>query len=293
MSKKKLLSALLVTFAITGSGVAKAEFDLFGLSSEKQAKNDKGEIVEAKLPDPFADFTLLSETLFENEQLTDIPGRLVAIVENDKKEQLMIPYAEFIQKDDTKIPEIKVSEFNYDTYLIDTKSAVNLGLPIATAAASGDYKVEYRFYRGATCRMSLRDIDRKKYSDLAKRVRRDVANQKLKLIGLKVISTAATLHSSYAVLQGAKADASVTGLGWKLGGSFYASKQMTKNKVKIGVSLVSYADDLEASPLAGDPTPPLTGINLNSSRVESTKPESVGIKRGTFDSVFKIHSPIE
>jgi hypothetical protein len=136
--------------------------------------------------------------------------------------------------------------------------------------------------------MSLRDIDPKKYNDLARRVRQDVSAQKLKLVALRVISTAATLHSSYAVLQGVKADTGVTGLGWKVGGTFYASNQMTKNKVKIGVSLVSYADTFESPSSSSGVTPPAQGVNFLSNMAENAKPESVGIKRGTFDSVLKI-----
>ncbi|WP_369915946.1 hypothetical protein AB8810_06995 [Xanthomonas sp. NCPPB 3005] len=289
MSNNTFINVLLITFACASSGSANAAA-LFGWSSEKQSKNDRGDVIETQLPDPFAEFTLLSETLFENDQLTEIPGRLVAIVENDKKEQIIVPYAEFILKDDAIIPELKVSEFNYDTYLIDTKSAASLGLAVASASLSGDYKVEYRFYRGATSRISLRDIDKKKYDDLARRVRQDVSAQKLKLVALRIISTAATLHSSYALLQGAKADTGVTGLGWKMGGTFYASKQMTKNRVKIGVSLVSYAGTFESTSSSGGTTSPEPGVNLLGNMAENIKPESVGIKRGTFDSVLKIQS---
>lgn len=294
MKSQKFLKLKIVGISLLCLTTSTAQAGLFGLSWGSPAKNTKGEIIEAQLPDPYADFTLLSETLFENEQLTDIPGRLVAIAENSKGETLMIPYAEFIQKDESKAPEIKVSEFNYDSYLLDTKSALSLGVPIASAQMSADYKVEYRFYRGATCRMNLRDIDRRKYTDLAKRVRADILRQNLKLNSLKVISTAATLHSSYSVLQGVKSDANITGLGWQVGGSFYASKQMAKNKVKTGVTLVSYAESLDTSSAITDNKLPVpSNASLPSNRVEFVKPESVGIEERAFESVFKLGAPVD
>lgn len=238
---------------------ASASAGLFGLSLSDPKKSTAGDIVESELPNPFSDFIVLDETIFEDEQLQDIPGRLVAVVENAKGETLLIPYAEFIQKDEAKGPEIKSSEFNYDAYLLDTKSAASLGVPVAAAQMEGNYKVEYRFYKGATCRMSLRDIDKKKFNELARRIRVDIASQKdLKLKSLRVIAAAATLNSAFSVMQGVKADAKVSGPGWQVGGMFYSSQQMAKNRTRVGVALVPYAEDMPIS------TKPSTGDRIDS-----------------------------
>lgn len=218
---------------------------IFGLSLSKPNKNASGESVESDLPDPFSEFIILDESIFVDDQLEDVPGRLVAIVEDSNGKTLLIPYAEFIQKDSAKVPEIKPSEFNYDAYLLDTKSAVSLGVPLVAAQMEGNYKVEYRFYKGAVCRMSLRDIDKVKFNNLAKRVRADIATQKdLKLKSIRVIAAAATLNSAFSVIQGVKADTKVSGPGWQVGGMFYSSQQMTKNRTKIGISIVPYVEDV-------------------------------------------------
>lgn len=239
--KRKTKLAIFISVFLASTSV---NAGLFGLSQSNLKKNSTGDIVESELPNPFLEFIVLDETIFEDEQLQDIPGRVVAIVENSKGETLLIPYAEFIQKDDIKKPEMKSSEFNYDAYLLDTKSAVSLGVPIAATQMEGNYKVEYRFYKGATCRMSLYDIDRKKFNDLAKRIRADIATQNdLRLKALRVIFAAATLNSAFSVMQGVKADAKASGPGWQVGGMFYASQQMAKNRTRVGVSLVPYAEE--------------------------------------------------
>lgn len=267
-----------------------ANAGLFGISLSSPKKDAAGATVEAELPNPYSEFIVLDEAIFENEQLSEIPGRLVAIAENDKGTTILIPYAEFIVKDEAKTPEIKVSEFNYDSYLIDTKSALKLGVPIAAAQLDGNYKVEYRFYKGATSRISLHDIDRTKFNELAQRVRADIAQQgNLKLKSIRIVSAAATLHSAYAVLQGVKADSSITGPGWQLGGNFYSSQQMTRNRVKVGVSLVPYTENaaLAAKPsVAGAPKP--TDLALPNNLAIPVKPESLGISKGAFQTILKI-----
>jgi hypothetical protein len=288
MKKQYITIAVAVLISISTTVLNAGPFK--GVRGSSPVKNEKGEVIETELPDPYSDFTIISETLFENDQLIDVPGRLVAIAEDSKGATIFIPYAEFIQTTKAPIPEVKVADFVYDSYLIDTKSAVSLGLPVASAELSGDYKVEYKFYRGATCRMSLRDIDGAKYNDIARRAYADVKAQGLKFKAFRIISSAASLHSAYSVIKGVKADANVSGLGWKVGGSFYSSQQMNKNRVKIGVNLVSYAGDASIfKPTEENALTP--GVNLLPGRVvEPVQPESIGIDRRAFPNVFKVEN---
>ena len=285
---KYLTPLLLIAISTTSyAGIFK------GIKASAPVKNEKGEVVETELPDPYADFTIISEILFENDQLVDIPGRLVAIAEDSKGQTIFIPYAEFIQNAKAPIPEVKVADFVYDSYLIDTKAAVNLGITVATAQLSGDYKLEYKFYQGATCRMSLRDIDGAKYNDIARRAYADLKSQGLKFKAFRIISSAASLHSAYSVIKGVKADTEVTGLGWKIGSSFYSSQQMTKNRVKIGVNLVSYAGDASIFKPAEEVANSASANLLPGRLVESIRPEDLGVDRRAIPNIFRVESPKE
>ena len=283
MKLKYFMAAPALAFCMSASA------GLFGISLSSPKKDSTGATIEVELPDPYSDFIVLDETIFESEQLQEIPGRLVAIAETEKGTTLLIPYAELITKDGAQTPEIKVSDFNYDSYLVDTKSALKLGIPVAATQLDGNYKVEYRFYKAATSRISLRDIDKAKFNELAQRVRADVAQQNLKIKSIRIVSAAATLHSAYAVLQGVKSDSSITGPGWQIGGNFYSSQQMTKNRVKVGVSLVPYAESTTLTarpPVAGAPR--TSDLALPNNQARSAKPESLGISRDAFQTILKI-----
>lgn len=258
-------------------------------------KSDKGSKVEAKeLADPYADYTLLPESLWVDDQLSDIPGRIVVKAQSGK-DVLLLAYAEFVFKDDAKIPEIKTSDFEYDSYLLDTQSAATVGVPAAALQVSGDYKVEFRFYTGGVTRMNLRDIDRRKFNDAVRRIRADIARQpQLKILSIEIISSAAALHSAYAVIQGVKSDANVSGAGWQIGGKFYASQQMTKKRKRIGIATVPFAEDVivgEKAPTEPAVNPVLKGLAADPAA--KVKPESLGLKPGGFQEIIKVDSRLE
>ncbi|WP_332604177.1 hypothetical protein [Acinetobacter sp. ESBL14] len=238
----KLKKLIILTFLF---GSISAHAGWFGYSASNPKKDQQGELIPSDLADPFKGFILLEESIFQDEQLVDIPGRLVAIAEDDKGNTLLFPYGNYIKKDTAKLPAIKPSQYNYDSYLLDTKSAASIGIPLAESQLQGNYKVEYRFYQGALSHISLSDIDMQKFQSLAKQVRKNFALQKeLKLKSIQVISTAAILNTSYAVMQGVKSDLDVSGPGWKVGGSFYSTQQMSKNRSRVGVALVPFVEDI-------------------------------------------------
>ena len=81
-TKMRRCLAMVLTVAFVTSSSQAGIFS--GFSGSTPVKNANGEVVQTDLPDPFADFTIISETLFDMDQLTDIPGRLVAIAEDAK-----------------------------------------------------------------------------------------------------------------------------------------------------------------------------------------------------------------
>ncbi|MDF0376838.1 hypothetical protein [Methylophilus sp. YYY-1] len=272
--------------AVTGQGGA----GLTGVSVAKPVKNTSGEVVEATLPDPFAEFDLVGDDLFDPDQLKDIVGSAAAIVEDRNGKTNVIWYGDVIRKDSAKDPEIKATEYNYDSYLLDVKSAASLGVPFLAGTAEGNYKVEYRFYKGASCKLRMSDIDPNKFKIVAKFIREEIANTSgLTLKGIKVVSSVATLNTAYSVLKGTKADAKISGPGWQVGGMFYASQTMQKNKVKLGINLTPYFGAIGA-----DASPSVikletsSGLKLPSNQAVPVSNSEIGITDMRFKNIIQL-----
>src|SRR6185436_14022448 len=63
--------------------------------------------------------------------------------------------------------------------------------------------------------------------------------QNVKIESIGVIEDVAALHASSAFLQASDIKASTVGLGWSIGGQFYASQSLKQEEIKIGVNVVS------------------------------------------------------
>lgn len=229
-----LISAILITTSQAGK--------VRGISSNSKPQlNPNGEPIQVELKNPFDEFTLHSDSLFDIQQLAEIPGTLVVVASSkDGKEQILY-FTNSVRKDNAPKLEIKPVEFIYESYLLDVGAAVELGLPIASVGISANRKVEFRFFKSASCLMSNDTIDDEKYVSAASRVKQVVVDMGLTLKSIRIVSSVAALNSSHLVLEGAKLKSDVSGLGWKVGGNFYSSSEKAINKIKIGVNFANYA----------------------------------------------------
>jgi hypothetical protein len=180
-----------------------------------------------------------------------------------------VTYAEIVLKDSVAVPPVKAADFQYDHYLFDVQSAAQLGLnlPLLSidAKALSNYRVEFTFYQSAVSRIGIRDIDRAKFNAAAARIAKDLQSAGLKLRGYRVVSAAVALHSAYALLKGSDVKADASGLGWVIGGKFYASQKMEKNRVKVGLTLLPLAPDSKTATYSS------TDIDIQKLRIDIQK----------------------
>ncbi|ENV09314.1 hypothetical protein F966_01970 [Acinetobacter higginsii] len=238
ISKLAITLPLLLTSNISNA-------DLFGYSWNNPTTNPKGEIIATKLDNPFDGFLILDGTIYNPENISNFPGSVIVIYEDSNGKTKGYPYIDRILKDGISNPKIRVSDLKYDTYLLETKDAISLGIPVMSAGYEKNSKVEYKFFKSADSSISFDDLDKKKFSELAKAAKAEFENKKdVKFKSVAVILEAAILTTSFSMLKGTKANSNINGPGWQVGGLFYSSQEMSKNRTQIGVYTANYTPSL-------------------------------------------------
>ncbi|HCJ6473092.1 TPA: hypothetical protein NVL99_003337 [Acinetobacter baumannii] len=286
------IKIIFLSICVLGSTPASAEEigqkvkKLFGINSAKPVTNPSGNIVETEIDDPLSEFTLLNQTIVQETTISDIPGRIVAICQKGGNTYIN-EYGNNILKDNVEIPKVDNTKMTFESLMIDTKSAANLGFLIAQADATQNYRVEYNLFRGPTASVKTKDIDSKKFaefSNIIKQIFKD--NQECKLKDIHYIETASIIYQNFKSLKKNDATAKVTGPGWNIDGSFYSTNQSEKNQTRIAVKTISYLTNnlLIPIPEAVVKNP----IEIQGNRAISVDPKSIGNLGKEFKNVFKI-----
>lgn len=289
------IKIIFLSICVLGSTPASAEDigqkvkKLFGINSAKPVTNPSGNIVETELKDPLSDFLLLPYNQAHENMINDIPGRVVAICQKGADIYVQ-ENGNKVLKDSVEELKVDNTKMTFESLLIDTKSAANIGFSIGEIGATSDYRVEYNLFRGPTASLKTsNDIDSKKVALYSKILMQKLKNDpECKLKDIHYIETATIIYQNFKVLKNNGANAKITGPGWNIDGSFFATNQKEKNDIRIAVRTIPYLIDMDEF-FPQKPNGAEKKINiLQGNRAISVAPNSIGNLGKEFKNVFKI-----
>ncbi len=197
-----------------------------------------------------AAYSYVAVKQLDPEKLSDYPGRVVYSLKKreggagEGNEFLLTPISAL--RAGEKRPELKPGRLELQSYLLEHREAVKLGVPVAEAEVSSQRKVEFHFFHGVSASISNAQIDWERVLPVIVAIQARAQRSNMIIDAIGVIEDVATLHASSAVLQGIDIKAATVGLGWSLGGQFYASRNHKQEEIKVGVNVTLVPEELAA-----------------------------------------------